>query len=285
MKDLILSIVKIGLPLSVAASMFAQGLSIVRSHFALFKERPWVMFRSLVAVLVLVPIASLVIIVLMKPSPAVAVGLAILVAAPAAPLLLVNVPKKGGTLAYMACLLPSLALLALLTVPITLHLLSKALGFQADVGVLAVGKVVGKTILLPVCLGVLIRSFFPRIADTIGPPLAKVAGVALLILIPFVVVMTRSLLLKMDLRSYLVMAVVVIVAIAIGHWLAPREPEEQTSLAMASAVRHPGVAMTIAALNFDPRKALAVLIPYLVVSAVITTIYLKSRKRRSGAPA
>jgi bile acid:Na+ symporter, BASS family len=280
MKELILGIVKIGLPLSVAASVFAQGLSIVPSQLALFKERPLLMLRSLVVVLFLVPIAALVIILLLKPSPAVAVGLAILVASPAAPMLLVKVPKKGGSLAYIASLHLSLALLALLTVPTTLYLLSKALGFQAEVGVLAVATVVGKTILLPVCLGILIRFFFPKVADTIGPVLAKVSEVVLLILVPLVVVMTFGLLMKMDLWSYLVMAVVVTVSIAIGHWLGPRDAEEQSTLAMESAGHHFGLAMTIAVLNFSPQKALPVLVPYLIVSMIVTTIYLEWRKRR-----
>jgi bile acid:Na+ symporter, BASS family len=247
MKELILSIVKIGLPLSVVAGMFAQGLSIVPSQLVLFKERPWLMFRSLVVVLFLVPLAALVIILLLKPSPAVAIGLAILLASPAAPLMLIKVPKKGG----------SLALFALLTVPVTLDLLSKALGFHVEVGVLAVARVVGMTILLPVCIGILIRSLFPKLADTIGPGLAKVGGVALLILILLVVAMTYGLLLKMDLWSYMVMAIVVAVSIAIGHWLGPRDPEERTTLAMESASRHPGLAMTIAALNFSPAEGFA----------------------------
>lgn len=282
MKELILGIVKIGLPLSVVASMFAQGLSIAPSQLALFKDRPLLMLRSLVMVLFLVPMAALVIILLLKPSPAVAVGLAILAACPPAPMMLVKVPKKGGSLAYIANLHLSLALLALLTVPITLLLLSKALGFQAEVGVIAVAKVVGKTILLPVCLGILIRSFFPKAADTIGPALAKVGGVALLIFVLFVLVMTSGLLMKMDLWSYLVMAVVVTASLAIGHWLGPRDEEERTTLAMESTSRHPGLAMTIAALNFNPQKALPVLVPYLIVSMVVTTIYLQWRKRRSA---
>ena len=174
MKELILDTVKIGLPLSVVASMFAQGLSIVPSQLVLFRERPLLMLWSLVVVLFLVPVAALVIIRLLKPSPAVAIGLAILVASPAAPMMLVKVPKTGGSLAYMASLHLSLALLALLTVPITLYLLSKALGFQVEVGVLAVARVVGMTILVPVCLGMLARSFFPKVADTIAPALAKV---------------------------------------------------------------------------------------------------------------
>jgi BASS family bile acid:Na+ symporter len=77
------------------------------------------------------------------------------------------------------------------------------------------------------------------------------------------------------------MAGVVAVSIAIGHWLGPRDPEEQTTLAIESAARHPGLAMTIAALNFNPQKTLPVLVPYLVVFMVVTTIYLQWRKWRS----
>jgi BASS family bile acid:Na+ symporter len=284
MKELILAIVKVALPFSVAASMFAQGLSIVPRQLALVKERPFLMLRPVVVVLLLVPMAVLAIIILLKPSPAVGVGLAILSASPAAPMTLVKVPKKGGSLAFMASLHLSLALLALLTVPISLRLLSKVLGFQAEVGVFAVARVVGMTILLPVCLGILIRFFFPKVADAVGPALARFGGVVLLILVLFVVLITYGLLLKMDLRSYFVMAVVVTVSIAIGHWLGPPDVEERTTLAMESAARHPGLAMTIAALNFSPQKALPVLVPYLVVVAVVTTIYLAWRKRRSAGP-
>lgn len=280
---LILHIVSIGLPLSVTASMFAQGLSIVPGQLALFKERPLLMLRSLGVVLFLIPAATLVIILLLKPSRGFEIGLAILAACPPAPMMLVKVPKKGGSLAYIASLHLSLALLALLTVPITMHLLSEALGFPVNVGVLAVAKVVGKTILMPVCLGILVRYFFPKVADKIRPALAKVAGVALLVLSLFCVAMTFGLLLKMYLWPYLVMAVVVAVSFAIGHWLGPGDPEEKTTLAMEGASRHPGLAMTIAALNFNPQKELPVVVLYLVVSMIIGTIYLQWRKRRSAA--
>jgi BASS family bile acid:Na+ symporter len=283
MKELILSIVEIGLPLSVVASVFAQGLNIVPRQLVPFKERPLLILGSLVVVLFLAPIAALVIILLLKPSPAVAIGLAILMASPVAPTILVKVPKKGGSLAYMASLHLSLALLALLTVPITLDLLSKALGFQVEVGVLTVARVVGMTIFVPVCLGIVVRSFFPRVADTIAPALAKVSGVMLLILALLIVAMTYDLLMKMDLWSYFVMAVVVAVSVAIGHWFGPPDAEQRTSLAMESAARHPGLAMTIAALNFSRQEALPVLIPYLLVFTVITTVYLQWRKRRLAA--
>jgi BASS family bile acid:Na+ symporter len=279
MKELIVSMVKIGLLASVVASMFAQGLAIVPSQLVLFRERPHLLLRSLLVVIFLVPIADLLIILLLKPSPAVAIGLAILAASPAAPLMLVKVPKSGGSLAYMASLHLILALLALLTVPITLDLLSQALGFRAQVGVAAVAKVVGLSILFPVCLGVVIRSRFVKIADAMSPLLAKVGGVMLLILALFVLAINFGFLLKMDPWSYLAMVLVVATSVAIGHGLGPREPEERTTLAMESASRHPGLAMTIAALNFSPQKALPVLVPYMLVFIVVTTIYLQWRKR------
>jgi BASS family bile acid:Na+ symporter len=278
-KETILEIVKIGFPLSVIASMFAQGLSIVSTDLLVFSQRPVLMLRSLVVVLLLVPLAALGIVLVLDPERTVAIGMAILVASPAAPMMLVKVSKKGGRLAYMACLHLSLALLAILTVPVTLHLLSLALGFHAEVGVFAVSKVVGMTILVPVCLGILTRYFFPRVAEAIAPWLGKVAGIVLLVLGLFVVTMAYGTLLKMGLWSYLVMAVVVAAAISIGHWLGPQDTEERTTLAMESAARHPGLAMTIAALNFSPEKALPVLIPYLIVFMLVTTVYLQWRKR------
>jgi len=284
MRDTVLAIVKIGLPLTVMASMFAQGLTIAPGHLVIFRQQPMLMLRSLAVVLFLIPLAVLVILILLKSSPAVTIGLSILAACPAAPLMLVKVPKKGGSLAYMAGLHLSLAMLALLTVPLTLDLLSKVLGFHAGVGVLAVARVVGVTILLPVCLGMLVRTFFPRIAGTVAPSLARICELALMALILCVLGLTYGLLLRMNPGVYLVMAVVIAASIGIGHGLGPKDQQDRTTLAIESAARHPGLAMTIAALNFSPNKALPVLIPYLVVFAILSTMYLHWRKRHIPEP-
>ena len=117
MEEIILRIIKISLPLSIVASMFGLGLSVVGSQLAPFTERRLLMLRSLAVVLLLVPLAVLGLILLLRPTPAVALGLAILVASPAAPLQLIRVTSKGGSLPYMVSLHLSLALLALLTSP------------------------------------------------------------------------------------------------------------------------------------------------------------------------
>jgi len=285
MKELIITILKIVAPLSVAVIVFAQGLKISPSQVVVyFKERPWLMLRSLVAVLVLVPAAALAIILLLKPPIEFAVGLAILVSCPPAPLMLKATPKLGkGSAAYMASLHLSLAALAFLTVPIVLYLLSIPLGFRADVDLLKMAVILGRTILIPIGLGMAVRSFFPKFADTTGPRLDKAGGIGLLVVVLFAAAKFFPWLLKMNSRSYLVIVVVSAAALAIGHFLGPRDPHERTTLAVESGVRHPVLAITIAVSNFTPQRALPVLVPCVLVFIVVAMVYLLLRRRSMAA--
>ena len=46
--------------------------------------------------------------------------------------------------------------------------------------------------------------------------------------------------------TVLVIAAVVAAGLAAGHWLGGPDPDDRTALAIASSMRHPGVAMAIA---------------------------------------
>jgi len=282
MKEIIIPILKIVAPIAVALIVFAQGLKVSPSEvMTYFTERPWLMLRSLVAVLVLVPAAALAIILLLKPSPEVAVGLTILVSCPPAPLMLKGAPKiGGGGAAYMASLHLSLAALAFITVPLSLDLLSMPLGFQSEVDLTAMAMILGRTILIPVGLGLAVRSFFPQFADTVGPKLDKAGAIGLLVVVLFALVALLPALLKMDPWSYLVIVAVCAAALAIGHGIGSSQPRERTILAVESGVRHPVLAITIAASNFTPQKALPVLVPCVLVFIAVAMVYLLWRKRR-----
>ncbi|MGH7358585.1 MAG: hypothetical protein ACREJR_07215, partial [Candidatus Rokuibacteriota bacterium] len=58
------------------------------------------------------------------------------------------------------------------------------------------------------------------------------------------------------------------------HWLGGPDPDDRTALAIASSIRHPGVALTIARLNFpeEPLAPAAVLL-FLLVSVIATLPY------------
>jgi BASS family bile acid:Na+ symporter len=279
MPDLILWAIKFGLFAGTIVLMFAQGLDIPLNHLAYFRKHPGLLLRSLIAVVVLVPAAALLIILLIRPSSAVMVGLAILAASPAAPQMIVSIPKAGGKLAYTASLHLVLGILSLVTTPVILALLAVALNFQASVHPFEIAELVGTSLFIPLLLGILFLAGFPRAASSIRMPLIIIGQAISLLTIALILYLKYHALLQMDLRSYSAMAMMIVVALGIGHFLAPRQPEERTTLALESAARHPGLAFLIAALNFPLEKALPVFIPYLVVFAVVSLLYIQWRKR------
>lgn len=282
MPELILEAVKFGLIAGTIILMFAQGLGIPLSHLAFFREHPGLLMRSLLAVVVLVPVAALLVILLVSPSPAVAVGLAILAACPAAPQMIVSIPKAGGELAYVASLHLALGALSLITTPVTLALLSDALNFRASVSPFAIAEQVGTSLFLPLLLGIVFLARFPHIAESMRRPIILIGQAISFLTVAIILLMSYHFLLQMDLRSYTAMAIMIVISLAIGHFLAPRQPEERTTLALESAARHPGLAFLIAALNFPLEKALPVFIPYLVVFAVISMLYIQWIKKSDG---
>ena len=280
MKEILLEIIKTGLPLSIAVTVFAQVLMLTPGQQrAFFREHPLLMVRSLVAVVVLVPLSAMAIILLFKPSPAVGIGLAILAAAPVAPLQFINISKQGGSLAYVGALFVSLALLAIVTVPAVLSLLSQALGFQAEVEAFQIAKTVGQAVFLPLLLAIAVRHFFPKVADRIGPTLGKVAQITVYVLALPILVKTFGMVLDMSLWSFVVIAIFIVANLAIGQALGMPDAQGRTTLAMECAARNFGLAVAIGVLNFSKEEALPVFIPYLVLFVVISTIYLKWRKR------
>jgi predicted Na+-dependent transporter len=139
--------------------------------------------------------------------------------------------------------------------------------------------ILARTILAPLSLGLVVRAFFPELADRVGMILAKVGMSILLVVVLFATAAVYPALLKMDLWSYVVIAVVCVVALSLGHWLGPHDATEKTALAVECAVRHPALALAIGAANFSRERALLVLVPCVVTFVVVATIYLAWRGR------
>jgi bile acid:Na+ symporter, BASS family len=80
--------------------------------------------------------------------------------------------------------------------------------------------------------------------------------------------------------------VFVLIGLAAGHLLGGPDPDDRTVLALSTATRHPGVAIAIANANFPGGKlAVAAVLLYVLVSAVVSIPYLNWIKRRHAAAA
>ena len=69
--------------------------------------------------------------------------------------------------------------------------------------------------------------------------------------------------------------------LAVGHALGGPDPHDRTVLALATATRHPGVAMAIGAANFPNEKVVPAILLYLVVGGVLAIPYVVWRTRRT----
>lgn len=273
-----MAIIQAGAMVSVFAFVFSRGLSTSVEDLKYFGTRQWLLFRSLISVDVLVPLIAITVIILIKPTKAISAGLIIMASSPAAPMVLKKISKAHGKHEYAVSLYIVLALLAIVTTPVTLALLSSFGGFQLEISPWAVAGRIGASILLPIIAGIIIRWQFPALAEHITRPLETLSNIALILVVILVLLSTYQLLFTMDIQSYLAMALMIAGALAAGHLMAAGRPEEQTTLALESSMRNIGLALLIASAYAPLEKALPVLIPYLVTATIISWIYARYQK-------
>jgi BASS family bile acid:Na+ symporter len=277
-----MTLIQTGAMVSIFAFVFSRGLRTRFGDLKYFDTRPGLLLRSIISVDVLVPLIAMAVILLIKPAKPTVIGLLLLAASPAAPMVLKKIAQVGGKHEYAISLQIVLASLAILTTPLTLSLLSSAAGFQREISPLAVAGRVGVSILLPLIAGMIIRRLFPALADRIFPSLEALSNIILILVVVLVLLSTYHLILTMDIMSYVAIALMIGGALVAGHLMAWGRPEEQTTLALESATRNIGLALLIASTFASLDKALPVLIPYLVTSTILGLIYVRFQKKEKG---
>jgi BASS family bile acid:Na+ symporter len=130
----------------------------------------------------------------------------------------------------------------------------------------------------------MVRAWLPAVASRIERPVQIVAKVLLplgvLALLPAVLPAVWALI-----GNGTVVAMVGFVAIGlvVGHVLAGPDPDKATVLAIASACRHPAIALSIAATNFPDQHFGAAIVLFLIVSILACAPYIAWQKGRSAA--
>ena len=109
----------------------------------------------------------------------------------------------------------------------------------------------------------------------LGAWLVKTATLVFFATLLLILTKTAGAFLQMDLRFYLTITLTTLAGLAIGDLLAPKEPEMKTPLALENVMRSPAPALLIGPLNSRHTKPLPILIPCVVISVLIVTIYSK----------
>jgi BASS family bile acid:Na+ symporter len=181
----------------------------------------------------------------------------------------------------MIGLVVAASMVAIIFVPATMWLLGVALGRASVVPSLIVARVIGATVLIPLALGFGARRIAPRAAARSAPPLAALASVVLIASMLPVLGLSW-----LDLRSMIgngtLAATVIITGAGLftGHRLGGPVRDDRTVLALATALRHPGIAIAIASIVFPDQKLVAaVILLALFVAGIASAPYVTWSRR------
>ena len=245
-----------------------------------------VLLRSLLAVIVLVPIVVIVLLWVFNLPPAVATGLAVLAAAPGAPLTTKRSQMAGADITYVSSLQLTLALLAVIVTPLTLAVFHGLFELGTErVAVFKIAQQVAQVTFLPVVIGLLLQRFAPKLVAVIGKPLSVIANVLFILLMLASIVL---IIIAPDLRAMLkvgwpaIAAILIMVAVAlvIGHGLGGPAQEQRSALAVASIARNVGLALFVVGLSDAGQTSVPTILAYMILGTVIAVPYAIWSKRQ-----
>lgn len=274
-------LILLALKVSILLAVFALGLAASAKDATYLFRNPRQLVRALLPMYIIMPLVAGVIASAFDLYPAVKIALVALSVSPIPPILPKKQLKAGGEESYTIGLLVAMSLLAIVFVPLALELLQRAFKSPAQIAPAAVAQLVLSTVLVPLALGIAVRYLLPAFAERSAKPVSMVASVLLLVgSLPILFAAQPAIASLIGSGTLVAIVVFTLIGLAVGHWLGGPEPNDQTVLALATTSRHPGVAVAIAHTNFPEQKfALAAILLYLLVSALVTMPYLKSRKR------
>ncbi|WON74331.1 hypothetical protein [Nitrosospira sp. Is2] len=261
----------------ILTTIFALGLKAAWADVAYLLRRPGLLSRSLLAMYVLTPLAAM-LLVLVFPAPRV-VGSAVLLMAisAGAPLLPKTLFKLGANPSYVYSLSVIAALLAIVTVPVSLTILSAIFHRSASIAASEVAYTISTAFLVPLLAGMVARHLSPTLAERISDPIINTANIILLGLVVLIVATNLSAILAVGPSAFAIIVMMTFAALGIGHALGGPDPNDRTALAIACASRFPALVLLIASLNSPGIKPLPVVAAYLLFSNLAAIPYMRWR--------
>jgi bile acid:Na+ symporter, BASS family len=254
-----------------------------RDATSLFRN-PSLLLRSLLSMNVLLPLFAAIAVAVFSLRPVIEVVLIALSVSPVPPFLPLKQSKIAGHNEYIYGLLGASSLLNVVLAPLTVLILAMAFSRHATVPAAGIARIVALTVLVPFALGLLIHHLKPALADR-AAPIASKAGIALLVLavVPVFIKMWSPMMSLVGDGTLLALVAFVVVGLAVGHFLGGPDPANRSILALATATRHPGVALVIATQNFPDAKLVApAVLLYLLVCTIASLPYVFWRKKHAA---
>jgi BASS family bile acid:Na+ symporter len=279
----------VAVPYLLMIIMLGMGMTLRPSDFAIVARRPWALLLGVAAQYLVMPSAAWVLARVLDLPPTLAAGLILVGAAPGGTASNVMVYlSKGDTALSVAMTSVSTLLAPLLTPLLVLALAGEYL--PVDAGALFVSIV--QIVLVPVLLGVVLRSVLPRVIERIVPALPLLSVVAITAVVVTVVAASATTILSV---GWLVVLAVVLhngLGYGLGYAIARAcrlEVAGRRAVSIEVGMQNSGLAAALATAQFTPAAALpaAIFSVWHNVSGSLLASYWSRREpgtgRRTGA--
>jgi BASS family bile acid:Na+ symporter len=257
----------------VVTSMLAMGMSLSMVQILQPLKNVRLVILALLANFVLVPLLAYAITLVIPLEQSLKIGLVVLATAAGAPFLPKLVQGAKGNIAFGVGLMVLLMVVTVIYIPVVLPLL--LVGVEVNPWDIASSLIV--TMLIPLALGLLIKSHSPGTAEHWQPMMNKISSLAILILLVVGLGLNVTNILSLiSTGGFLALLLFISGSLVIGMVLGGRDPAERNVMGLGTAQRNIAAAMVVAVQNFSGTDALTLI---LVASILLLLILLPTAKR------
>lgn len=251
----ILKLVLIG---SIFLNVFALALRARAADVFFLFRNPALGVRAFLAMFVAVPVVAIAISLAFDLHPAVKIALVALALSPVPPLLPKRQLKGGASGSYIVGLLAGAALVSLVVVPLGLRVVGMIFGVRVGLSPLEFAPLLLITIAGPLAAGLLARRMLgDERAERVATLVARISGIVLLLaVLPLLYKFAPDMWALVGNGTMVALLAMIVAGLLSGYLFAGGGSAEKSGLALAASARHPGIAITIASVNF-PEQTLA----------------------------
>lgn len=276
LNDLLTVLAQVSGLLFILSSMLAMGMSLTMAQILQPLKNARLVILALLANFVLVPLLAYAIILVFPLEQSLQIGLVVLATAAGAPFLPKLVQGAKGNVAFGVGLMVLLMVVTIFYLPVVLPLLLPGVAINPW----DIAKSLIVLMLIPLAIGLLIKSHSPDEAVRWQPFMNKISGLAILILLVVGLGLNVSNIINL-IGSGGILALLVFIAgsLLIGFLLGGRDANTRSVMGLGTAQRNVSAAILVSAQNFAGTNTLS----FVLVAAILLLLVLLPTAKRLGA--
>ena len=276
-------LVRIFVPIFAVGSMLTVGFRYsVQEIIKPLRDIPGVI-TAVVANFVLVPLLAVAILWFIRIETPLAIGLIVVSAAAGAPMLIRLAQMAREPVSFAASILVLLLVVTMIYMPLVIPRLASG----DPISAMAIARPLLLTMLLPLCLGFVVRALSQLTAETLLPWAAKITNIALYIMVGATVLGNLDAVLGVFGKGAILAALLLIAgAFAIGYLVGTFDKREKIVLGFGTAQRNFGAATVVAVQSFTDPNVLVMTVVCSTVAMLLLPFarLLGKRKAKTAAP-